>query len=316
MDADCLFTWFGNKRKIRATIWHYLGEVGTLIEPFAGTATITINRPNTCKRVYLNDYDCHIANVLRSVIYKHDEMRQWVYHPRIELDMHMVHDYLITSKPSLRELLMTGLEACDPKMAGWWVWGCNNWLGGGWCSDACLCKTHFTKRMKPIHSDKLTETTRRKLDHHDMLTETWRQKPSKVQSDDIIDSVYQSLRPCRVLYGDFERVLCKPYFDGLTGVVLDPPYQNTEASYSTDCNENETFTRAYNWFMDNRLSDQRIIFCCQKSDLKDRPLPGDIRVHQWSRTSGYAKDKEIRHQELLLLNHACRPAIRQYNVFE
>jgi len=32
------------------------------------------------------------------------------------------------------ERLMADPEWCDPRMAGWWIWGCSCWIGSGWCS--------------------------------------------------------------------------------------------------------------------------------------------------------------------------------------
>jgi hypothetical protein len=94
--------------------------VDTVIEPFAGTAVASINPPPDRpppKNIYLNDINCHIANVLRSIMYHPDEVALHAGHPRIELDMHMAHDLVINGREGLRALLGTSLQACDPVMA-------------------------------------------------------------------------------------------------------------------------------------------------------------------------------------------------------
>jgi site-specific DNA-adenine methylase len=136
-----LYTYFGSKKKIVDLVWEYLSDVTCFLEPFAGTAVVAINRPAHVKNVYLNDYDCHIVNVLRACMYKPEELIDYICHPRLELDLHMISDYL--SRPSvktgLREKLMTRLDYCDARMAGWWVWGINHWIGGSWCN--CILQT-------------------------------------------------------------------------------------------------------------------------------------------------------------------------------
>jgi len=164
-----LYTYFGCKRKVIDLVWQAWGPETTLVsEAFAGTAVVSLNRPDwhNVKNWYLNDYDCHIANVLRSVRYHPEEVVQYAAHPRLEIDLHMIHDYLYHAMPSLRETLRTGIEVCDPQLAGWWVWGMNNWLGGSWC--AC-----------PIKADALAESNGDldvfRGDAED-LDGTWRQK--------------------------------------------------------------------------------------------------------------------------------------------
>jgi len=189
-----LYTYFGCKKKVVDLVWRAWGpEVTLVVEPFAGTAVISLNAPegHNVKNWYLNDYDMHVANVLRSVRYHPDTVVEYAAHPRLEIDMHQIHDYLMANKPSLRDLLLTGIEACDPKLAGWWIWGCNNWLGSQWCAcpikpDEVFLKNEDLKkfedaegtwRKKPNNRNRITES----------LTGTWRQKP--VHSNRITESL-------------------------------------------------------------------------------------------------------------------------------
>jgi len=190
-----LYTYFGSKKKVVKEVWQHLDGDGysKYIEPFAGTAVVALTAPESINNIFLNDFDCHIANVLRSVLYYPEEVVENACRPRLELDLHMIHDYLQTSEGVLKELLMSGIEQCDPVKAGWWVWGCNNWLGGGWGTDhgkqknldALALKNkdlwrfeeqHRTSRSKPNSRNSVTErvvqsTFRRKLNHGNSVTE-------------------------------------------------------------------------------------------------------------------------------------------------
>jgi site-specific DNA-adenine methylase len=79
-------------------VWAALGEVTTYAEPFAGTAVVGLSCPYTVPNFYLNDANAHIANVFRSVMYDPDEVIFQACHPRLELDMWMIHDYLINGR--------------------------------------------------------------------------------------------------------------------------------------------------------------------------------------------------------------------------
>jgi site-specific DNA-adenine methylase len=191
-----LYTYFGCKKKIIERVWQAWGDVDMTVEPFAGTAIVSLTQPeNHCvKNMYLNDGDCHIVNVMRSVLYNPDEVIFHAAHPRCELDMHMIHDYLYNMRPALEELCKSAIDACDPVAAGLWVWGCNNWLGNGWCSDLVKLKTPdalalsntdldefkdnkiYTRRIKPNNRNRLTERLvtgmpRNKLTKTNQLTE-------------------------------------------------------------------------------------------------------------------------------------------------
>lgn len=193
-----LYTYFGCKKKLIEEVWsNYFHDIDMLVEPFAGTAVIACNKPDTVniKNMYLNDYDCHIANVLRAVVYDPEGLIDYICHPRLELDLHMIHDYLTGSKPYLRDLLMKNIDAHDVKLAGWWVWGLNHWIGGSWCN--CELKSiddltnHYdkdfflypndikqdsvsTRRRKPRKDNTITHqnisTVRRKPQHNNQCT--------------------------------------------------------------------------------------------------------------------------------------------------
>jgi len=350
-----LFTWFGCKKKVVDLVWNAWGpEVKLTAEPFAGTAVVTLNPPDwsNVKNRYLNDYNCYIANVFRSVLYDKDAVAYHAAHPRLEIDLHMIHDYLYAQghcAGGLRDLLRTSITAHDAILAGWWVWGCNNWLGGLWgeCSikvdDLAKFNTDLnefygenklvgTKRQKLNHRNQLTEqlvgtkrqklnhinmcteqlvgTGRNKLTHRNQLTERISDVPRLQHITDLVDKIYWGLRDCKILNGDFERLLTDSYLDSsCNGIFLDPPYPETGESgtYGSKNTEQDTFSRAIKWFLDKRNDkNKRIVFACQEHNLVSIDLPTDVRVIKWSRCGGYAQDKkEDRHTEVMLVSKHC-----------
>jgi hypothetical protein len=268
-DINQLYTYFGCKKAMLSELWDYWGPgCDVLVEPFAGTAVATLNCPYRIHKIYLNDFDCHVANVLRSVVYEPETVIDHACHPRIELDLHMIHDYLTGIRPGLRDTLMSGIEAHDAKLAGWWVWGCNNWLGGGWCSDNRILKTPDalavasqspagTCRKKPNKNQQLTErqivaTPRKKPNDRNKLTErlvaTERKKPNtgnrlterlapdrRAHVSELVYRCYDHLRDAKILYGDFARCLTNSYLEGSRmAILLDPPYPGTDCEYTDD----------------------------------------------------------------------------------
>lgn len=81
-----------------------------------------------------NDADSFIANFFRAVASDPEEVAHHADHVVHEADLHARHAYLVKRIPWLTERLMGDPNWCDPKLAGWWVWGICAWIGSGWCS--------------------------------------------------------------------------------------------------------------------------------------------------------------------------------------
>jgi hypothetical protein len=52
--------------------------------------------------------------------------------PVNEADLHARHLWLV-QREHFRERMKTDPHHYDAKIAGWWVWGISQWIGGGWC---------------------------------------------------------------------------------------------------------------------------------------------------------------------------------------
>lgn len=73
--------------------------------------------------------------------------------PVNEADLHARHKWLV-NQTEFRERMHTDPDFYDVKIAGWWVWGICQWIGGGWCVEP---NNHKHPKLdgigKGVHSD-------------------------------------------------------------------------------------------------------------------------------------------------------------------
>jgi DNA adenine methylase len=131
--------WFGGKSQAAPAIWAALGDVPHFVDPFTGSLAALLLRPHPCNRTYhsetVNDADGYLVNAWRSIQLHPDETAEWASNPVAEADLHARHAWLLRWKTERDvERLMGDPEFCDPRAAGYWIWGQSCWIGGGWCS--------------------------------------------------------------------------------------------------------------------------------------------------------------------------------------
>ena len=117
-------------------VWSAFGEVPSYIEPFAGSLAVLLGRPDDRWRTgaeTVNDKDCYLANFWRAVSAAPDEVAKWAGYPVNECDLLSRHIWLVNEGRSRIEKMEADPDYYDAKVAGWWVWGINSWIGSGWC---------------------------------------------------------------------------------------------------------------------------------------------------------------------------------------
>lgn len=133
------FPYFGGKRHAAPLVWAALGDVDHYVEPFAGSLAILLQRPHLANRPYhsetVNDADGLLINVWRSIQFYPQETAEAASWPVTEADL-MARQLGILKwhDEAMQEKLRADPEFCDPKIAGWWIWGISAWIGGGWCN--------------------------------------------------------------------------------------------------------------------------------------------------------------------------------------
>ena len=131
------FIYFGGKSKCIDLIWQHVEDPNdpnpNFIEPFAGSACMTINRPTIGKRECINDKSGMIVNFWRSIQQQPTEVAKLCDRPTFECDLHAIHSKLVREKKQLVARLEGDLNYYDPLLAALWVVGVNNWIGGNYC---------------------------------------------------------------------------------------------------------------------------------------------------------------------------------------
>jgi DNA adenine methylase len=125
---------FGGKSKAAPLIWGAFGDVANYVEPFAGSLAVLLSRPHAPRVETVNDLDAYLANFWRAVQTDPDSVARYADWPVNEADLHARHQWLV-DRVEFRERMKTDPDHFDTKIAGWWVWGVCQWIGGGWCSN-------------------------------------------------------------------------------------------------------------------------------------------------------------------------------------
>ena len=94
---------------------------------------VLLSRPHEANLETVNDKDTHLSNFWRAVQNDPEEVAFFADWPVNEADLHARHRWLV-EQTDFREKMIADPEFHDPKIAGWWVWGIAQWIGGGWCS--------------------------------------------------------------------------------------------------------------------------------------------------------------------------------------
>lgn len=127
------FPWFGGKRRVAARVWEAFGDVPNYVEPFAGSLAVLLGRPTPPRIETVNDLDCYVSNLWRAVSKDPEAVAEHADWPVNEADLHARHLWLV-NQVDFRERMKTDPDFFDAKIAGWWVWGISQWIGGGWCA--------------------------------------------------------------------------------------------------------------------------------------------------------------------------------------
>lgn len=219
---DAPFPWFGGKRKVAKIVWERFGSVANYVEPFFGSGAVLLGRPTPIRGAEtINDLDGYVANFWRAVKLRPDETAEYADNPVNENDLHARHVWLLQHRDSLAAKLEGDPDWCDPKIAGWWVWGICCWIGSGFCSGN---GPWIVEGGQLVHLRSNGQGVNRQLVHlGDNGRGVNRQRGCLA---DWFALLSERLRDVRVCCGDWTRV-CGPavtFTHGTTAVLLDPPY--------------------------------------------------------------------------------------------
>lgn len=299
------FPYFGGKSLVAPLVWERFGNVRNYVEPFFGSGAVLLGRPCPFEGVEtVNDLDGMLANFWRAVAQKSDETAAWADWPVNENDLTARHLWLVGQKESLQARLEADPDWCDPKIAGWWVWGACAWIGSGWCSgegpwrvvDGELRNVgdagRGINRQMP-HVGNAGRGVNRKMPHvGDAGRGVNRQMPhvgnaqgiNRPAAFDAFAALSERLRRVRVCCGDWSRVVgdSVTWRHGLTGVFLDPPYADGAEVYAEN---NRIGADVMSWAIEaGKRPDMRIAVCGYEGEHE---TPEGWECVPWKAKGGY-----------------------------
>ena len=299
------FIWFGGKSKVAPVVWEALGDVEHYVEPFFGSGAVLLARPHAAKCETVNDADGLLANFWRAVAADPDTTAQHAANPVNEADLHARHLWLVNAKDGITERLMADPEWFDAKAAGWWVWGLNCWIGGGFCSgDGPWVNDGgvFTKRgtgkgvnRQLPHLGSTGQGVNRQLPH---LGGTGKGDRQAFLADWFCE-LRARLAEVRVACGDWSRVCGNSVLrsaGGMTGVFLDPPYDLTMRT-AVYANESGCSADVLKWCAENGANPMlRIVLAGYDGEHNTLEAQG-WRCHAWKAAGGYGGGRGDRGEE-------------------
>lgn len=298
------FPWFGGKSRAAHLIWDAFGDVPNYVEPFAGSLAVLLARPHAPKTETVNDLDCYLANFWRAVRADPEAVAHWADWPVSEVDQNARHLWLV-SQAEFRERMNTDPDYYDPKVAGWWVWGQNIWIGDSWCSSMWWRDGKKIAQQLP-HLGNAGKGIHRKLPHlGDAGTGIHRQS---VAITEWLEALQARIRSTRIACGNWDRVLgpSVTFKHGLTAVLLDPPYATKhDANYAT-ATATECAHEVAAWaFAHGDNPELRIALCGYEGE---HTPPKGWTEHAWKARKGYQKvtdGKHSGHKETIWFSPHC-----------
>ena len=288
------FPWFGGKSKAADLIWSRFGtDLGAYIEPFFGSGAVWLNRPATFSGwATVNDLDGNIANLWRSMQRDPDGVAEAACWPVNECDLHARHLWLVNNAAKLSGRLMADPDYCEPRTAGWWVWGACLWIGSGWCAgDGPWRAEPDVDGVPALTLGDGGKGVKRKLPH---LGDGGKGGGRLEWLREWFAELQTAMDGARVCCGDWSRI-CSPGTmtrNGPAAVLLDPPYSLTDAVYAHDSSTVSGDVRA--WCLLNGADPRLRIALCGHDTEHNELEDWGWTVETWAKGGGYqgADDRE------------------------
>jgi site-specific DNA-adenine methylase len=301
----------------------------------------------------VNDKDCYLSNFWRALSSDPDAVTKYADHPVNEADLHARHLWLV-NRAEFREQMLTDPDYYDAKIAGWWVWGLCQWIGSGWCklnelepldiADVDLGNNGMGVHRQLPHLGDNGMGVHRKLPHlgdngrgnepcGSLMVATeqgvlaspapslggQRYGCASQASDNLrvyFEALANRLRRVRVCCGDWTRVLGPSPTEkiGITGIVLDPPYDQTLRGDVYACESNVS-EQVREWAIANGNNPKLRIALCGYSD--EHAMPDSWECATWKAGGGYDgqnhdRDNNNRAKETIWFSpHCLKPAKRE-----
>jgi hypothetical protein len=290
------FPYFGGKSAVASLIWEKFGAVRNYVEPFAGSLAVLLNRPLPFDGTEtVNDMCGFIANFWRALSVDPAAVARWADWPVNELDLHARHQWLTKAGRAQVEQCRADPDWYDAKIAGWWVWGCCQWIGSGWCHRPSQQLPHLGDAGRDVHrpSQKRPHLGNAGMGVHRPSQQLPHLGDAGRGEPDIYPyfrALSDRLRRVRVCCGDWSRV-CGPtptVKQGLTAVFLDPPYDQGERASELYAIDQPVAAEVRKWCEDNGNDKRlRIAICGYSGEGHEILESQGWDVVEWKAKGGY-----------------------------
>lgn len=295
------YPYFGGKLHAATLLWSRFGaDCGNYIEPFFGSGAVWLNRPaEFAGWATVNDLDGNVANVWRSMQHNPEAVADAACWPVNECDLHARHLWLVNNAPKLVARLMADPDYCEPRTAGWWIWGACSWIGGGWCAGGGPWRAEPDEDGVPaLTRGDGGNGVNRKLPH---LGDGGKGVNRRLDGDRLawlrewFAELQRGMGEARVCCGDWSRIMSPGTMtrNGTAAVLLDPPYSLTGAVYANDSSTVSGDVRE--WCRANGDDPHlRIALCGHAGEGHEALEALGWTVATWDKTGGYqgADDRE------------------------
>ena len=274
------FPYFGGKSKVADVIWRAFGNPAHYVEPFFGSGAVLLARPHAPKVETVNDIDGLLCNFWRAIRFRTEETAEHAIWLVSELDLHARHDWLVGHRESITEALRADPEWCDPRAAGWWVWGISCWIGGGWGKETSRKLPHLGHAGKGIH-----RTKRQRPHLGDAGMGIHALDPNGVRPYFL--SLSERMAKVRVCCGDWSRVVTDgalSHWERDTAILLDPPYdQKMRDGGCYSCDEAGISAQVRAWALDHGHR-YKIALCGYDGEHE---MPPEWEAYAWKANAAY-----------------------------
>jgi len=250
-----------------------------------------------------------MLNKWRAVQNDPEKVAFYADNPVNEADLTARHIWLVNQGKELVDRCFGDPDFCDPKIAGWWVWGVACWIGSGWCSGMG-CWTSVEGRIGRKDAGR---GVNRKRPH---LGDAGRgvNRP-KTDLEEYMYALAWRLRRVRVCCGDWARVVTKGALDcgSNVGVFLDPPYSVSRRSevYNTDKEHGDVAVDVLRWCLENGDNPRYRVCLCGYEGEHEVLLEKGWTIVKYTANRSYgtsrgASDNSVnREKEMLFFSPAC-----------
>lgn len=283
------FPYFGGKSKITGEVWDRFGEVRNYVEPFCGSCSMLLARPNPKGIEVVNDINGLLVNVWRAIKYDPDEVFRYADSPSSTIDLKAKHNYVYREKSDLVDRMESDPDHFDPKVAGYWLYAQSTLVGGRgiFQEEIGRRKPSNSAGGSGIHSKSLSPV------------------------DETLRLLSERLRSVKIFCGDWSDCLTKSYTyqdstaPRTTAVFLDPPYVSEDYYEENYEHSNEVFWDVVEWCEEHEEEDFFRIALCGYTGHGVSDRLSDWERWVWDRQCGYAEGQRDR-QECVWFSPTCR----------